>query len=115
MILEPLGGFADDLRPFGRILVPEVHHALPRTAIPQRIAVTLDKTVHEIDFRGRIPDPQDAVLIELLQIAALIKSDQRIDRFLLTAHSHIRSLLQPVNDLFDRRRIHASHFPNLLH
>ena len=114
MILEPLRILGDNLRTATGLLVHEVDQRLPRRLASQRIAVIFDKSVHEIDVGYGIPHPQDVITVEIVQVAGFVIVDEGCDGRLLRLLGNALRLLQPVNDLLNRRRIHTAYFPHPL-
>ena len=115
VVLEPLRLGADRFGASRRLLVAEVHEAFPRGAVAQRVSVRFDEAVDEIDFREGVLHPGDTIGVELRKVARTVIADQLVDRPFLCSFSHSGGLLEPVNDLLDRGRVHAVHFPHFFH
>ena len=114
MVLEPLRVLRNDLGAVAGLLVHEIDDAFPRRLASQRIAVILDKAVHEIDIRHGILHPADVIAVEFAQIARLVIADERGDIALLRLGRHGLRLFEPVDDLLDGGRIHAAYLPDAL-
>ena len=111
VVFEPLGVLGDDPRAAAGRRVDEVDVGLPRSLVPQRIAVGLDESVDEVDVRHRVLQPEDVVAVELFQVARAVVVDQGGEGLLLRLGRYVACLFEPVDDAFDRGRVHASDLP----
>ena len=114
MVFEPLRVIRNHLRTVAGLLVHEIHDALPRSLAAERIAVILDKAVHEVDVRHGVLHPADIIAVELAQVAGLVIFDQRCDIAFLRFGGYGLRFFEPVDDLLDGGRIHAADLPYAL-
>ena len=111
---EPLRVIRNHLRTVAGLLVHEIHDALPRSLAAERIAVILDKAIHEVAVRHGVLHPADIIAVELAQVAGLVIFDQRCDIAFLRFGGYGLRFFEPVDDLLDGGRIHAADLPYAL-
>ena len=116
VIFEPLCVRTNRCNTLGCLEIADRYDRLPGTAVSQWIVIHFYKAVDGIDARPRVCDPRDVELIEIVEIAGPVILDELVDPgFLRIVFGDGRRFLEPRNDLFDRRSVHAADLPHPLH
>ena len=115
MVFKPLCVLADGLGAACGYKVLVRDDAFPRSLDAKRIAIHLDEAVDEVDATFLLLEPLYGILVEDVEVACTIITDEQIYDFcLLRVFSHFCCLLQPIDNVLDGMSVKSAFFPYVL-